>query len=250
MVVKSNHLAAKRYQANQSDHDRDALILENMQFAQKVLSSMTPHLPPGVEKENLYSAALLGLTEAAHKYDTDRGVSFRTFAYPRIRGAIVDELRKNSQLPQKVLRHIRLIREAIESVEPPVSPEMISQITGLTEDQIEESLCAMKVCAPESWDEIGGFSYRTVENPAMHVEKNEILDQMADCIELLPDRERAILIMYHLESMLLKEIGVVFEISESRASRILTRAELRLRQMLEAKMGTPQSRTVSRSSSP
>ncbi len=237
MVVKSNHLAARRYRANQTDHDRDELILDNMQFAQKVLSSMTPHLPSGVEKDNLYSAALLGLTEAAHKYDESRGVSFRTFAYPRIRGAIVDELRKNSQLPQKVLRNIRVIREAIETIEPPATPELISQLTGLSEEVVEETLCAMKVCSPENWDEIGGFSYQAIENPSLHAENNEMLDQMADCIELLPDRERSILIMYHLESMLLKEIGQVFQISESRASRILTRAELRLRQMLEVKLG-------------
>ena len=83
----------------------------------------------------------------------------------------------------------------------------------------------------------GGFSYRTVENPALHAENGEILEQMADCIELLPEREKTVLIMYHLDSMLLKEIGEVFNISESRASRVLTRAELRLRQFLEAKLG-------------
>ncbi|MDB4756287.1 sigma-70 family RNA polymerase sigma factor [Mariniblastus sp.] len=237
MVVKSKHFAARRYKANQAEQDREQLILDNMQFAQKILSSMTPHLPVGVEKENLYSAALLGLTEAAHKFDETRGATFPTFAYPRIRGAIVDELRKNSQLPQKVLRNIRLIREAIEQIAPPATPISIAEATGLTEDQVEESLCAMKVNSPENWDEIGGLSYGTSENPAVHAENKEILAEMADCIELLPDREKTILIMYHLESMLLKEIGAVFHISESRASRILTRAELRLRQLLELKMG-------------
>lgn len=237
MVVKSKRVVARRYKANQDEQDREALILDNMQFAQKIVSSMIPHLPAGVDKDDLYSASLLGLTEAAHKFVATRGVSFRTFAYPRIRGAVVDQLRKNSQLPQKVLKNIRIIREAIESIEPPATPELISQATGLTENQVEESLCAMKICTPESWDEIGGFSYRTVENPALHAENGEILEQMADCIELLPEREKTVLIMYHLDSMLLKEIGEVFNISESRASRVLTRAELRLRQFLEAKLG-------------
>ena len=244
MVIKLQHVAARRYQANQTDQKREELILDNMQFAQKVLGSMTPHLPMGVEKDCLYSAALLGLTEAAHKYDESKGVSFRTFAYPRIRGAVVDELRKNSQLPQKVLKHIGVIREAVESIEPPVTPELISQKTGLTEEQVEETLCAMKICSPENWDEIGGFSYGSVENPASNVENSEILEQMADCIELLPDRERSILIMYHLESMLLKEIGQVFSISESRASRLLTRAEFKLRQMLEVRMGMEPAETA------
>ena len=237
MVVKSKRVVARRYKANQDEQDREALILDNMQFAQKIVSSMIPHLPAGVDKDDLYSASLLGLTEAAHKFVATRGVSFRTFAYPRIRGAVVDQLRKNSQLPQKVLKNIRIIREAVESIEPPATPELISQATELTENQVEESLCAMKICTPESWDEIGGFSYRTVENPALHAENGEILEQMADCIELLPEREKTVLIMYHLDSMLLKEIGEVFNISESRASRVLTRAELRLRQFLEAKLG-------------
>ena len=237
MVVKSKRVVARRYKANQDEQDREALILDNMHFAQKIVSSMIPHLPAGVDKDDLYSASLLGLTEAAHKFVATRGVSFRTFAYPRIRGAVVDQLRKNSQLPQKVLKNIRMIREAVESIEPPATPELISQATGLTENQVEESLCAMKICTPESWDEIGGFSYRTVENPALHAENGEILEQMADYIELLPEREKTVLIMYHLDSMLLKEIGEVFNISESRASRVLTRAELRLRQFLEAKLG-------------
>ena len=237
MTVKSKKSIAEMYQANQTDQNREQLILDNMQFAQKVLGSMTPHLPNGVERDDLYSAALLGLTEAAHNYDETRGVSFRTFAYPRIRGAIVDQLRKNSQLPQKILKNIRLIRDAMEGLEPPATPELLSEKTGLSEDLVEEALCAMKVCSPESWDEIGGFCYRAIENPAARVENNEILEEMTECIQLLPSRERAVLVMYHLESMLLKEIGEVFEISESRASRVLTRAELRLRQMMEARIG-------------
>ena len=148
MVVKSKRVVARRYKANQDEQDREALILDNMQFAQKIVSSMIPHLPAGVDKDDLYSASLLGLTEAAHKFVATRGVSFRTFAYPRIRGAVVDQLRKNSQLPQKVLKNIRIIREAVESIEPPATPELISQATELTENQVEESLCAMKICTP------------------------------------------------------------------------------------------------------
>ena len=109
MVVKSKRVVARRYKANQDEQDREALILDNMQFAQKIVSSMIPHLPAGVDKDDLYSASLLGLTEAAHKFVATRGVSFRTFAYPRIRGAVVDQLRKNSQLLQKVLKNIRII---------------------------------------------------------------------------------------------------------------------------------------------
>lgn len=241
MVVKSRRVVAHRYRAQQNDSTRDQLIFDNMQFAQKILGQMVASLPAGVEKDDLYSSALLGLTEAANKFEPDRGASFQTFAYPRIRGAIIDQLRKNSQLPQKVLKNIRQIRDAMENIEPPATPESISSVTGLSVTQVEECLSAMKVCSPDTWDEIGGLSHYAIDCPSEKAEQAEMLEKMADCIEKLPTREKSVLMMYYLDSMLLKEIGAVFEISESRASRILARAELMLKQLLLAqKVGNNQ----------
>jgi len=230
-------VAARAYKKAGVDNQREQLVLDHMEYAQQVIGSMTPNLPAGVDIDNLQGAGLLGLIEAAGNYDSQRGVSFKTFAFQRIRGAVVDELRRNSPLPQKLLKQISQIREAIEKIEPPVLIEEISKLTGMDEDQVEECMAAMKVGAPQSWDEIGGFTSQHGiahnDDPAIRAEHEETISRMADHIQQLPERERNVLIMYYMDNMLLKEIGIVLGISESRTSRVLTQAEFRLRQLME-----------------
>ena len=238
-VTKSKKTASDIYRSRQDDAIREKLILDHIEFVHQVLHTMLPHLPPGVDFENLTAAGLLGLTEAAQNFDLTRGVKFKSFAYLRIRGAVVDELRSNSPLPQKMLKQISEIRAAIEHLEPPVTAEMISDATSLSIEVVEESLAAMRVCSPQSWDEVGGFANVALSmednSPSKRLEREELVEELADGIEQLPERERAILAMYHVEQMLLKEIGKALGISESRTSRLLARAEYNLRQIMMAK---------------
>ena len=188
-----------------------------------------------MDGENLKSAGVLGLIEAAQKYDEQRGVSFETFSYPRIRGAIVDELRRNSPLSQRILKRISMVRSAMEALEPPVSPEMLARETGMSMDDIEECLEAMQLTRYQSWDSLNESGDRSevgrTENPASRMEHEETLSSLADCIEKLPDRERLVLTLYHEKNLRLKEIGEVLNISESRVSRVLSKAQFRIREM-------------------
>ncbi len=234
MVIRNIEGAAKAYEAKQAASDREQLILDHIEYTQAVLSSITSNLPANVDKDNLNAAGLLGLTEAAHSFDESRGVNFKSFAFPRIRGAVIDELRRISPLPQKMMSRVKLVRDAIEWLTPPVTPEAIADATGLTVDEVEDAFAAMKVSMPQGWDEIGGFAVTQVDGPDAQVEKKELVEQLADAIEQLPNRERMVLTMYYMESMLLKEIGVVLGISESRTSRVLASAEFRLKQKFES----------------
>ncbi len=102
-------------------------------------------MPAAVDQENLEGAGLLGLVEAAQHFDPTRGVSFKTFAYRRIRGAILDELRRNTPLPQKILRQISQVRRICETLRSPVTPEMIQELTGMSEAEVERTLEAMRL---------------------------------------------------------------------------------------------------------
>ena len=242
MVVSNREKAAvKAYQHVQRDHQLDELVLENLEYAQQIIGNMLASLPSGIDTDNLVGAGVLGLIEAAGKFDRSRNIAFKTFAFPRIRGAVYDELRRNSPLPQKLMKQISQIREALETLTPPVDLRQVGQLTGMTEAEVEDALAAMKICAPQSWDEIGRVIPDTHascdDDPASRVEHEELVSRMAELIHELPERQRIVLMMYHMDGMLLKEIGEVLGISESRTSRVLGEAELRLKQLVELETG-------------
>ena len=239
MVVQNlGQVAANAYHQTQRDSQREQLVNDHLEYAKQVISSMLASLPTGVDTENLEGAALFGLIEAAGKFDQSRNIAFKTFAYPRIRGAVFDELRRNSPLPQKMLKQISQIREVIESMSPPIDLRRVGQLTGLSEVEVEQSLAAMKICAPQSWDEIGRVipdtHPSTEEDPAVKVEREEMVSRMASLIQKLPERQRNVLMMYYMEEMRLKEIGEVLNISESRTSRVLAEAQVQLKALLDA----------------
>ncbi|MEO1526924.1 MAG: sigma-70 family RNA polymerase sigma factor [Planctomycetota bacterium] len=219
--------------------NRDQLILDNVDFVARILSTMTFAIRDEEAKENLHSAGLVGLVEAANSYDPDHGVAFRTYAYPRIRGAIVDELRKQSPVSQAVLQHIGRVRRAYESIEPPVTPEKLADETGLSIKQVSKCLEAMRFIKPDNWndlsDVIHGSWRNSVDTPEHDAEREEMRDILAGAIESLPDQERIVLTLYFAEELKLAEIGKALSLSESRVSRVLADAKFRLQEIIRCK---------------
>ena len=219
---------------------RDELVLENLEFVRHVLGKIIANLPANVDIENLESAGILGLVEASQHFDPERGVAFRTFAFPRIRGAIIDELRRNCPLPQQMLQQVALVRKACESLEPPVTPEQIALRSGLTVEQVDTCLEAIRLTRPTEWDE-SLFHHRTQrltrDSATSQVEMQESKRLLADCIEQLPEQERIVVTLYYLEDLRLKEIGKVLNLSESRISRVLAKAEFRLGEAMKERGG-------------
>lgn len=222
--------ATRAYKDVSSGNQRDNLILEHLEYVQHILRKMLVTLPASVDAENLESAGTLGLIEAAKQFDPDRGVAFKSFAYPRIRGEIIDELRRNSPLPQRMLQAAAKIRSVCETLPPPVTPEMIATETDLTVDEVENCLEAMRLARPGAWSETERAAASGDSNPAQSLEQEEYRRMIADCIEELPEQERLVLELYYMEDLRLREIAEVVELSESRVSRILSRAEFRLRE--------------------
>jgi RNA polymerase sigma factor for flagellar operon FliA len=232
--------AIRTYKSVSNDQLRDQLILDNLDYVRKILSTITASLPSHYDKENLEQAGIVALVETANSFDPSRGVTFRTYCFPRIRGAIVDEMRKNSPLPQKMLEHIKHVKLAYESLTPPVTPEALAEETGLGIEKILQVLEAMRFSKPQNWNDLYcniHSGWRTGEDqPEREIEKQELKKLMADCIQQLPERERLVLVMYFTEDLTLAEIGAVIEISESRVSRILAAAKFRLKELVAASL--------------
>ena len=228
----------KVIQADQGEQ----LILEHLDYVRHLLGRIVVELPTGVDVENLESAGVLGLVEAARQFDPSRGIAFTTYAYPRIRGAILDELRRNCPLPQHVLKRWRLIREASAQLGGSLSPADLARATGLSEDDVVVCLQAIRLTNPDSWrDEMRSQSrsLRDTRPPSSALEEEEEQRLMADAIEQLPNQQRTVVTLYYLEDLRLKEIGEVLGLSESRISRILTAAELRLMETVRRRLSGP-----------
>ena len=217
------------------DAEREKLIIDHIEFVENLVARFIAELPAGVDQDNLESSAKLGLVEAARNFDRSRGVSFTTFAYPRIRGAIFDELRRNCPIPQRILKNISLIRASVDHFDPSMDVQLIMEKTGLELSAVQECLRAVRMTRQESW-EAQGYSRsvctRSQSTPEKEFEDNERHAILTECIEQLPDRQEKVIRLYYLEGMLLREIGDQIHVSESRASRILSGAEDRLREIM------------------
>ena len=231
-------MLTKTYSRN-SQKGRDHLITANVDYVARILSTMSFKIDNQEERENLLSAGVVGLVEAANTYDATMGVEFRTYAYPRIRGAIVDELRRLSPVSQQLLKNIGIMRRAYESLEPPVTTERLSEVSGLTTDQVISCLEAMRFIKPDDWndltDVVHGSWRHEYSAPEHALERQEMLQIMAQAIEELPEKERLVLTLYHMEELKLAEISEVIGLSVSRISRILTSAVFHLQEAIRCK---------------
>ncbi len=207
---------------------RDELIIGHLPLVRHVLGKLLPETPAGTDMDNLEAAGTLGLVEAATHFDPSRGTKFESYAYARIRGAILDELRRNCPLPQQMLKQVGIVRRAYELLTPPVTVQRLSASTGLSEDEVADCLGAMRLIRLLSLDRTSatakGLREKTQETPHAALERAEQQLQVARAIETLPPMERRVVTLYFLEDLRLKEIGKLVGLSESRVSRLLNAA--------------------------
>ena len=218
---------------------RDELILEHLPLVRHILGKLSAQLPPGVDVENLESAGVLGLVEAANNFDPERGNQFNTYAYQRVRGAILDELRRNCPLPQQMLERVTLLRRAHKELTPPVTVEALAAATALSIDEVADCLAAVRMTRMLSLekvaDTVGTRLDDRQERPDTLAERAELSEQLGQAIEALPERDRLIVTLYYKEDLRLKEIGQLLELSESRVSRLLNAALCAIGEYLRAR---------------
>jgi RNA polymerase sigma factor for flagellar operon FliA len=229
---------AQLYQKEATKARRDQLILSHLPLVRHAIGRLAARLPSGVDVENLESAGVVGLVEAANRFDPERGIKFETYAYTRIRGAMLDELRRNSFLPQHVLENLASVRRAYQALPAPVTVEALAKATGMGTEKVTDCLAAMRWTRMTSLDDAGNAGDMQAANagdqPAAPIEQAELQHLLARAIESLAERLRLVVTLYYLEDLRLKEIGELLGLSESRVSRLLDDALFELGEFMRA----------------
>lgn len=214
-------------------------------LVKRIAYHMMVRMPACVQVDDLIQAGMIGLLEAVQKYDASRGASFETYASIRIRGAIVDEMRRGDWAPRSVHRNSRLIASAIHAVEArhgrDAQDAEIAAELGLPLAEYHAMLQDSNSSRLFSYEETFGDDDSNIDasesssafaSPLEGLQREGLKQALAAAILQLPERERLVLALYYDEELNLKEIGQVLGVSESRVSQIHSQAALRLRTRL------------------
>lgn len=221
----------EEYERTANQTARDELILAHLWLVRHIAGKLAAQLPPEVDSENLESAGMLGLVEAAERFDPTRGVDFKAFAALRIRGAIIDELRRNCPLPQEMLAKVQILMRAQKTLTQPITVDKLMKATGFTEDEVLDCLAAIPLTQVRSLDQVGdGWFEAKNESPDWRLQLEDQTRLLANAIMSLSERERLVVTLYYKEDLRLKEIGQLLSLSESRVCRLLSAAQLQMRE--------------------
>jgi len=222
----------------------DELIEQYAPLVKRIAHHLMARLPSTVLLDDLLQAGMMGLLGAAKKYDTSKGASFETYAGIRIRGSIIDEVRRGDWTPRSVHRNSRRVTEAVHQVEgrlgrdasdAEIAAEMdvsLDEYHQLVKDSMESRLFSFEEMTDPREDGPSEYVANDDPGPSKHFERSAFQENLAAEIARLPEREQLVLSLYYDEELNLKEIGQVLGVSESRVSQIHSQAALRLRSRL------------------
>ncbi|QOR68581.1 FliA/WhiG family RNA polymerase sigma factor [Cytobacillus suaedae] len=226
----------------------DILVRKYMPLVTYHVGRISVGVPKSVSKDDLTSLGLFGLYDALEKFDPSRDLKFDTYASFRVRGAILDGLRKEDWLPRSSREKTKKIEAAIEKLEQRymrnASPEEIAKELGITEEEVyqavNEGFFANVLSIDEQLQEGEGkesavFSLKDerILTPEEHLVKDEIYSQLAEVIAQLNEKEQLVVSLFYKEELTLTEIGQVMELSTSRISQIHSKAIFKLKNILE-----------------
>lgn len=229
---------------------REQLIVHYAPLAKFVAGRVIANLPSNVEQSDLISYGVFGLIDALERFDPERGIAFESFAIPRIRGAILDELRSLDWVPRSVRARARRIETAIAALEArlgqsPTDDQLADEL-DMSVDALHSALGQIARSGVMALDEtvsdgegtvtIGDMVSDDSMLPGKHMEEQEMRVLLGRSIAQLPDRERQVLGLYHFERLTLAEIGQVLGVSESRVCQIHTKALMQLRSKMRAQL--------------
>lgn len=217
----------------------DDLIVEHIALVKRIAQHLAARLPSSVDIDDLLQAGMVGLLEAARNYDARRGASFETYAGIRIRGAMLDDIRKHDWTPRSVHHKYRQVAEAIHEIEretaEPAAPAAVAKRLDISLDEyhriLADSASSRLFSLEESIEESGIRPPPAAagNTPEQEFGKGQFRERLAAAIDNLPDRERLVLSLYYEQELNLKEIGAVLEVTESRVCQIHGQAVTRLR---------------------
>lgn len=232
-----NTLAAYTLDQEQS---LDEIILLHAPMVKRIAHHLAGRLPPGIQIDDLIQAGLIALVNVTKTYNPDVGASFATYAGIRIKGAMLDEVRRNEWVPRSVRQKLKQIKETLTTLENRLGREAgdqeVAEAMGLKLDDYHQILQDAQGQRIVDIDELvmhgEGESQALVcetDDPSEILEREQVRERLAGMIANLPEKEKLVLSLYYNEDLNLREIGAILGVSESRACQIHSQAMLRLK---------------------
>ncbi|MBR6223440.1 MAG: FliA/WhiG family RNA polymerase sigma factor [Lachnospiraceae bacterium] len=231
------------YEKKQDPAIREKLIVEYIPLVKVVAGRLNMYLGYAVEYEDLVSYGIFGLIDAIDKFNLLKGNKFETYASLRIRGAILDQIRKMDWIPRSVRQKQKQIDSAISKIETTMgkqaTDDLVASELGIDIDEYYN--WQGQITSLSSLDEYleMGNDYRSLDvkngtssEPEAEFERQELKEKLSKAFEALKDNEQKVISLYYYEDMTIKEISHVLELSESRISQIHTKALSRMKQYL------------------
>jgi RNA polymerase sigma factor for flagellar operon FliA len=236
---------ARAYESTQPPRDMDVLVRKHADLVKRIAYHLAGRLPPQVEVADLMQAGMMGLLEAARHYASGRGASFETFAGIRIRGAMLDALRKLDWAPRSVHRKARAAALALREVEARRGGEAneseVAAHMGVSLDEyhrIVQDAVGCQLLRLNDTDDGDEAPLERLPDGAPDPQAAALDDSMrraiVEAIQQLPERQRLVLSLYYEQELNLKEIGAVLKVTESRVCQLHGQALLRLKARLAA----------------
>jgi RNA polymerase sigma factor for flagellar operon FliA len=233
-----------------SQRTRDELIQEYAPLVKYIAERLSARLPSSIEVEDLINTGILGLIDAIDKFVPDRGVKFKTYAEFRIRGAMLDYLRRQDWAPRSMRRKekelSRVFWQLEQKLKRPATYDEVAEAMGLDMKEFTgllykaRGLSLLSLNRPrtdEGDDEVkelgDSIPDEPEKNPHEMLQKQEVRDLLANQIDNLPEKERMVLSLYYFNELTMKEVGKILGVTESRVSQLHSAAILRMRGFLE-----------------
>ena len=210
----------------------DEQITELLPMVHRIVRQVVTYLRPPLSFEDMVSAGAVGLVKASRDYDPSHHTEFKTYAYIRIKGAVIDELRASSMLPanlnKKIRRARQLSRKILEQTGTNPTDAELAEKLGITIDELSETFESARA---QYFVSLDGFNEESpvlsnllaaahTSAPDQQIEQVELIDNLTEAIQKLSDRQRQIILLYYQQHLTMKQIAEVFEITESRVSQM------------------------------
>lgn len=233
------------YNHSKSSAIREQIIIEYVPLVKLVAGRLAIYLGSNVEYDDLVSYGIFGLIDAIDKFDYGKGIKFETYASLRIRGSIIDSIRKLDWIPRSVRQKQKAIDAAIKNVEIEkgynYSDADVANELGISEDEYLEWLAATNVSNVSSLEDFidqgnevkasSNNSYMKIE-PEKIAEDNEVKEKLKEALERLTEKEKMVVCLYYYEELTLKEISKAMSVSESRVSQLHSKALKKMKNLL------------------
>ncbi len=238
------------YAKTKSPEIREKLILEYAPLVKLVAGRLSMYLGYNVEYDDLVSYGIFGLIDAIDKFDSMKAVKFETYASLRIRGAVLDQIRKMDWIPRTIRQKQKKIETVMKTIEAETgrvaTDEEIARSVGISDEDYLAWQSQMKITGVVSLNEFmeSGSEIPAEQNeqhrfegPEEVVEKEELKKVLGQAMELLTEREKKVILLYYYEDLTLREISDVLEVTESRISQLHTRALKKMKDRMGKYMG-------------